>query len=98
MYYNEEHKRKVEERGDGYEYIGSYKSKEITIDGKKSKPHIRIRCPYCNKEYDVRLDNFRNGGKCTNCCNEYRNSLAYYIEVKLNKHINDYWDWDKIIN
>lgn len=95
MYYNEEHKRKVEERGDGYEYIGSYKSKEITIDGKKSKPHIRIRCPYCNKEYDIRLDHFKNGGKCTNCCNEYRNSLAYYIEVKLNKHIDDYWDWDK---
>ena len=30
MYYNEEHKQKVENRGDNYKYIGSYKANEIT--------------------------------------------------------------------
>ena len=29
MYFNEKHKEKVENRGDGYIYIGSYKSNEI---------------------------------------------------------------------
>ena len=34
MYYNEEHKKLVKERGDGYTYIGSYHRNEETIDGK----------------------------------------------------------------
>ena len=37
MYYNKEHKEKVNNRGDGYTYIGSYKCKEITIDNKNKK-------------------------------------------------------------
>ena len=95
MYFNEEHKKKVIERGDGYTYIGSYKFKEVTIDGKKSKPHIRIKCPYCGKEYDIRLDNFKSGSECTNCCNKYENSLAYYIQQELKEPLNKYWDWEK---
>ena len=50
MYYNEKHKQRVENRGDNYKYIGSYKSKEITIDGKNKKgnaTYIRVKCPYC---------------------------------------------------
>lgn len=34
IYQNEEHKRRVIERGDGYEYIGSYHRNEVTLDGK----------------------------------------------------------------
>lgn len=99
MYYNEEHKKLVEERGDGYTYIGSYHRNEITIDGKnkgKSKnSYIRVKCPYCSKEYDVQLDSFKRGNKCTNCCNEYENSFAYYIQQELQESLNKYWDWEK---
>ena len=34
MYFNEKHKERVESRGDGYTYIGSYHRNEETIDGK----------------------------------------------------------------
>jgi DNA-directed RNA polymerase subunit RPC12/RpoP len=95
MYFNKKHKKIVEERGDEYIYIGSYKSKKTTIDGKKSKSHIRVKCPYCSKEYDVRLDHFKNGGKCTNCCHSYENSFAYYIQQELKEPLNKYWDWDE---
>lgn len=99
MYYNEKHKKLVKERGDGYTYIGSYRCNEITIDGKnkgKSKnSYIRVKCPYCSKEYDVQLDSFKRGNKCTNCCNEYENSFAYYIQQELQESLNKYWDWEK---
>lgn len=97
MYYNKGHKKKVIERGDGYTYIGSYRCGEVTIDGKKSKSHIRVKCPYCGKEYDVRLSDFsgKRKVKCTNCCNTYKNSFAYYIQVELGEGLNKYWDWDK---
>ena len=95
IYQNEEHKRRVIERGDGYEYIGSYKYKEVTLDGNKSKSHIRVKCPYCSKEYDVRLDHFDNGVKCSHCCNSYENSFAYYIQQELQEPLNKYWDWEK---
>ena len=48
MYINEEHKYKVENRGDNYRYIGSYKKGEVTIDGKnksKKTSYIRVKCP-----------------------------------------------------
>ena len=95
MYFNKKHKKIVEESEDKYVYIGSYKSKKTTIDGKKSKSHIRVKCPYCNKEYDIRLDYFKNGGKCTNCCHSYENSFAYYIQQELKEPLNKYWDWEK---
>ena len=37
MYFNEKHKQRVIDRGDNYEYIGSYKTNEVTIDGKIRK-------------------------------------------------------------
>lgn len=99
MYFNEEHKKRVEERGDGYEYIGSYHWNEITIDGKnKSKSknsYIRVKCPYCGKEYDVQLGNFDRGDNCKLCCNSYENSFAYYIQQELKEPLNKYWDWEK---
>lgn len=98
MYYNEEHKQRVINRGDNYTYIGSYRTKEITIDGKcdKSGSIIRVKCPYCGKEYDVRLNSFVNrGDKCFYCCNKYENSFAYHIEVELGENLNKYWNWDK---
>lgn len=101
MYQNLEHKRKVKQRGDGYTYLGSYKTKEVTLDGKNKKcnsTYIRIKCPYCSKEYDVALNNFTRGNKskCTNCCNSYENSFAYYIQVELGESLNKYWDWEII--
>ena len=98
MYFNEEHKKIVEERGDRYIYIGSYKYKEITIDGKKSKSHIRVKCPYCEEEYDIRLDHFKNGSKCPNCCHSYENSFAYHIEIELNENLDKYWSDKNILN
>ena len=99
MYYNEEHKKRVIERGDGYEYIGSYHSKEITIDGKysKNKSYIRVKCPYCGSEYDIRLNSFvsEKKSKCTMCCHKYENSFAYYIQQELKEPLNKYWDWEK---
>ena len=32
MYFNEKHKEKVENRGDGYIYIGSYRCGEMTLE------------------------------------------------------------------
>lgn len=95
MYFNEEHNQIVIDRGDNYIYIGTYKCGEITIDNKKSKSHIRVKCPYCEMEYDVRLDNFKKGGSCNYCCNKYENSFAYYIQVELGEGLNKYWDWKK---
>lgn len=97
MYQNLKHKEIVENREDGYRYVGSYHSYDITIDGKNCKngAMIRVKCPYCGKEYDVRLSSFQNGSKCTYCCNSYINSFAYHIEVELGENLNDYWDWKK---
>lgn len=98
MYYNEEHEEMVNNRGDKYTYIGSYNRKEETIDGKNKKLNtmfIRVKCPYCNKEYDIRLDSFKRGAKCARCCNFYENSFAYYIQVELGEPLNKYWDWGK---
>ena len=97
MYFNKEHKEKVENRGDGYVYIGSYRCGEITMDNKydKNQSYIRVKCPYCKKEYDIQLHHFNNGSKCSNCCNFYENSFAYYIQQELKEPLNKYWDWEK---
>ena len=98
MYFNEKHKERVESRGDGYIYIGSYHQKETTIDGKNlkhDKSYIRVKCPYCGKEYDVRLSKFNNGVKCKYCCNCYESSFAYYIQQELKEPLNKYWDWER---
>lgn len=98
MYYNEEHKKRVIERGDGYTYIGSYHKNEVTIDGKnkgKSKnSYIRVKCPYCEKEYDIQLGHFDRGINCASCCNNYENSFAYHIQQELKEPLNKYWDWE----
>ena len=96
MYTNEEHKKVVENRG--YGYIGSYDRKEITIDGKNKKrndSYIRVKCPYCGAEYDIRLSSFKRGNKCYKCCNKYKDSFAYYIQQELGEGLNKYWDWEK---
>lgn len=98
MYYNLEHEEMVKNRGDGYTYLGTYKSKEITIDGKNkkmNKTYIRIKCPYCGKKYDVDIYTFKKGSSCTNCCHEYEKSFAYYIEEELGLDLNDVWDWEE---
>ena len=96
MYHNGEHEKVVINRGDKYAYIGSYHCGEKTLDGKcnKTASYIRIKCPYCGNEYDVRLSGFKNGDKCNKCCNEYENSFAYYIQVELGEGLNKYWDWN----
>lgn len=97
MYYNQKHKEKIKERKDNYIYIGSYHYREITLDNKNTKNGviIRVKCPYCSKEYDVRLDSFINKSKCIYCCNKYENSFAYYIQVELGRGLNEFWDWEK---
>ena len=103
MYFNEKHKERVENRGDGYIYIGSYRRNEETIDGKnknknkikRGNTHIRVKCPYCGKEYDVRLEGFNKGNKCNYCCHSYENSFAYYIQQELKEPLNKYWDWKR---
>lgn len=98
MYHNKIHEKIV--KLIGYEYIGSYKCNEITIDKKnksKKEIYIRIVCPYCKKIYDVSFSKFKNGVRCANCCNKYEDSFAYYIQQELKEPLNRYWDWDKNI-
>jgi transposase-like protein len=99
MYFNEKHKERVENRGDDYIYVGSYHKNETTMDGKNKKhnaTYIRVKCPYCDEEYDVVKYSFINRkDKCTNCCNAYENSFAYYIQQELKEPLNKYWDWKK---
>lgn len=96
MYYNKNHKDIVEERK--YKYIGSYKTNEVTMDGKnknKRQNYIRIKCSYCGNEYDIQIGSFKRGDNCSNCCNSYKNSFAYHIQVELKEGLNRYWDWEK---
>lgn len=91
------YKEKVEERG--YVYIGTYGKGEYTKDKnyfmKYSCRYIRVKCPYCGTEYDIKIQLFLNGNKCTHCCNKYENSFAYYIQQELGEPLNKYWDWEK---
>lgn len=95
MDFKENHKKIVENRG--YEYIGSYKCGEVTVDGKcnKKSSYIRVKCLYCGAEYDIVFQSFKNGSNCTHCCNKYENSLAYFIEQILKESLNKYWDFEK---
>lgn len=96
MYYNDGHKQTVENRG--YEYIGSYRCNEETIDNRnKDRKHsfIRVKCSYCNEEYDISFQRFKKGANCSFCCNKYENSFAYYIQQELKEPLNRYWDWNK---
>ena len=102
MYQNEEHKKIVEERGDGYEYIGSYRCKEVTIDCKNKKrndSYIRVKCPYCSEEYDVNLYSFKKGVKCNNCCNAYENSFGkWLVDTYGEDAIEKYWSSKNTLN
>ena len=96
MYYNEKHAELVNNRGDNYIYIGSYLKGDILNNGNVAKEsYIRVKCPYCKIEYDVRKQGFKRGNKCDYCCNEYEKSFAYHIEVELQEPLNKYWDWEK---
>ena len=96
MKFNKKHKCLVESRG--YTCVTSYATNEVTIDGKnrnRKLTYMRVKCPYCDCEYDVTWNSFRDGTVCTNCCNKYENSFAYHIQVELGESLNKYWDWDK---
>ena len=96
MYYNKKHEEIVNNRGDGYKYISSYKWNEETIDDKNNNGgFIRVKCPYCGAEYDVMIEGFKKGNKCGKCCQTYENSFAYYIQQELKEPLNKYWDWEK---
>ena len=65
MYYNEKHAKVVEQRGDNYQYIGSYKKGDILNNGNVAKRgYIRVKCPYCTEEFDIRYDGFKCGYSC----------------------------------
>ena len=96
MYYNEKHAKIVEQRGDNYQYIGSYKKGDILNNGNVAKEgYMRVKCPYCGTEYDVSKRGFERESKCDHCCNEYKNSFAYHIEIELNLKLEDVWDFKK---
>lgn len=100
MKFNKNHELKIYERGDNYIYIGTYERYEKTIDKdivNKNSDYVRIKCPYCDKEYDIKLSSFVSGNKskCKFCCNEYKNSFAYYVQQELKEPLNKYWDWEK---
>lgn len=96
MYYNKKHEEIVNNRGDGYKYISSYKWNEETIDDKNNNGgFIRVKCPYCGAEYDVMIEGFKKGNKCGKCCQTYENSFAYHIQQELKEPLNKYWDWEK---
>ena len=96
MYYNEKHAKVVEQRGDNYQYIGSYKKGDILNNGNVAKRgYMRVKCPYCGTEYDVSRNGFGRGNKCSYCCHEYKNSFAYHIEMELNLKLEDVWDFKK---
>lgn len=91
------HKEAVLERG--YTYLGTYEKGEYTKDKnylmEYSCRYIRVICPYCKSEYDIKIQLFKKGNKCTHCCNEYSNSFAHYIQCELGESLDKYWDWDK---
>lgn len=93
MYIDEKHKIKISSQ---FEYLYSYEKGEKLLDKNiivNYKPYVRVKCKYCKKEIDKRLDQFENG--CMNCCNYYKNSFAHHIEVELGLDINDVWDFEK---
>ncbi len=100
---NKRHKEIVE--SEGYRYIYTYERNDklkdsgkilgVNIDTKCKRSFIRIQCPYCNSIYDIRFDSFNvDKHRCTNCCNTYENSLAYYIEVELGLKLENVWDFE----
>lgn len=97
MKFNNKDKEEVESRE--YSYIGTYERYEKTIDKSLIIPYtkyVRVECPYCKKEYDVSLRDFRKGSNCRYCCNEYKNSFAYHIQRELKEPLSKYWDYDDI--
>jgi hypothetical protein len=97
MYYNKKHEEELINRKE-YKYIGSYNRNEVTLDNRnknKKSIYIRVKCLYCGKEYDIDKATFKKGANCSNCCNKYENSFAYYIQQELKEPLNKYWDWEK---
>ena len=97
MYYNKKHEEELINRKE-YKYIGSYNRNEITLDNRnknKKAIYIRVKCLYCGREYDIDKATFKKGANCSNCCNKYENSFAYYIQQELKEPLNKYWDWEK---
>ena len=87
------------------EYITQMQKKEIEISREndmkiklkqeRAKNTSYVKCPYCGTEYDVSRNGFGRGNKCSYCCNEYKNSFAYHIEIELNLRLEDVWDFKK---
>ena len=101
------HKERVEKKG--YNYLFTYERREklidsneiigVDVDVKNKITFIRIKCPYCGKEYDVRANRFLNSKDKTKCCcHSYENSFAYHIEVELNENLDKYWSDKNTLN
>ena len=94
MFINEHHNNLTKIRD--LIYISSYNKNDIVLSkkciSKFNGSYIRVKCPYCNYEYDT--EPYKNR-KCPNCCHEYENSFAYYIQQELKEPLNKYWDWEK---
>ena len=70
-----------------HEYLGTYERREkmidsckilgIDIDKESRRQFARVKCLYCNKERDVRIDTFKKKGGCPYCCGHIENSFYY---------------------
>lgn len=99
MRIKEYQKEFVEKRG--YKYLFTYEKGDATIDKNKIltwASHMRIECPYCHKQYDIRIENFKKGANCTYCCNKYENSFAYLIEKTYKIELKTIWSEKNTIN
>ena len=57
--------------------IDSCKILGIDIDKESRRQFARVKCLYCNKERDVRIDTFKKKGGCPYCCGHIENSFYY---------------------
>ena len=99
MKIKEYQKEFVEKRG--YKYLFTYEKGDVTIDKKKLmtwSEFMRIECPYCHKQYDIRIENFKNGADCIYCCNKYENSFAYLLQEVYNINLENIWSEKNDLN
>lgn len=95
----EEKYKKLIESEIGYKYIRSYRNGEILPDGRinGNRVYLEIKHDYCGNIYLTRIDGFKKGKRCGNCCQSYEKSFAHHIEVELGEPLEKYWDFDKNI-
>ena len=91
------YKEEVEKTGE-YEYIRSFRMRDILPNGRVvgDYPYIQVKHKYCGSIYEVKSTSFiNNNQRCGKCCGSYENSFAHFIEVELGLKLEDVWDFEK---